>query len=95
MNIGNFFVDIEAQIVFTDKSVPTAIRNNETLTMDFNIKNDNGAIMFDVPSMTLGGGDKELPVNETVLMNLSGQAFDDASLGTSIGISLFPYVPSS
>jgi hypothetical protein len=93
MNIGNFFVDIEAQIVFTDKAVPTAIRNNQTVTMDFNVQNDNGAIMFDIPSMTLGGGDKELPVNETVLMNLEGNAFDDASLGTSIGISYFPYIP--
>ena len=43
--------------------------------------------------MTLGGGDKEFPVNESVLLNLTGQAFGDTTLGTSIGISLFPIVP--
>lgn len=95
MNTGNFFVDIESQVLFTDKSVPTAIRNNETLTMDFVIKNDNGAIAFDFPSLTLGGGDKEFPVNETVLMNATGQAFEDSILGTSIGIALFPFVPAT
>lgn len=95
MNTGNFFVDVESQILFTDSAVPTAIRNNETLTMDFIVKNDNGAIAFDFPSITLGGGDKELPVNETVLMNTTGMAFEDADLGTSIGISLFPFIPAS
>ena len=93
MNQGNFDVNLEAQLLFTDFEVPTAIRNNTTLTMDFVVKNSDGAIGVDIPSMTLGDGTKEFPVNESVLINVSGEAFNDATLGTSIGISLFPVVP--
>ena len=95
MNVGNFDVNIEAQVLFTNKAVPAAIRANTTVTMDFSLRNDDGGLFFDLPAMTLGGGDKELPENETVLMNTPAQAFEDPTLGTSIGISLFPYLPSS
>lgn len=95
MNIGNFDVDIEAQLLFTNKAVPAAIRANTTVTMDFSLRNDDGGLFFDLPAMTLGGGDKEFPENETVLINTPAQAFEDPTLGTSIGVSLFPYLPSS
>jgi len=93
LNTGIFQVDLEAQVLFTNSDVTSAVRNNTTVTMDFILENGDGAIAFDIPSMTLGGGDKEFPVNESVLVNLSGQAFQDTTLGTSIGISLFPTVP--
>lgn len=93
MNVGNFEVNLEGQILFTEELVATAIRENQTVTMDTLLKNDDGAICIDIPAMTLGGGDKEFPVNESVLMNLSGEAFGDDTLDTSIGISMFPTVP--
>lgn len=93
LNTGNFLVDIEAQVTFDNVEVTEAIRNNETVTMDWVLKNGDGGIAFDIPAMTLGGGDKEFPVGETVLINLKGEAFLDPTLGTSIGISLFPVYP--
>lgn len=93
MNTGNFEIDIEAQLLFTDPDIASAVRSNTTVTMDFSIKNDDGGVLIDIPSMTLGGGDKEYPVNETVLINTTAMAFKDATLGTSIGISFFPYLP--
>ena len=93
MNFGNFEVNIEAQLVFTDSAVIDAVRNNETVAMDFAVKNDDGAIMFDIPAMTLGGGDTEFPVNESVLINITSEAFQDPTTGNSIGISVFPFVP--
>lgn len=89
INTGNFDVDIEAQLLFSNPNVITAIRNNETLTMDFIIKNDDGVISVDLPSLTLGGGDREYPVNESVLINTTAQAFADATLNTSVGVSIF------
>lgn len=93
LNTGNFEVDIETQLLFTNGEVINRIRDNTTVTMDFIIKNDNGAITVDIPSMTLGGGDREFPVNESVLLNTTGLAFQDPTLNTSIGISIFPFVP--
>lgn len=95
MNIGNFEVDIEAQVLFTSPDIPAAIRNNETLSMDFSMRNDDGALYFDIPAMTIGGGDKEFPENETVLINTPGMAFEDPLLRTSLGISFLPYVPAA
>jgi hypothetical protein len=95
MNVGNFDVDVEAQLLFTNKEVPAAIRSNTTVTIDFSVRNDDGGIFFDLPAVTLGGGDKEFPENETVLINTPAQAFKDTTLGYSIGVSLFPYLPAA
>ena len=94
MNAGIFEVMVEAQMLYTDGAIINAIRNNTTVTMDFILKNENGAIAVDLPAMTLGGGDREFPADESVLVNLTGEAFADPTLNTSIGFSLFPVVPS-
>lgn len=93
MNFGNFEVDLEAQMLFSDFRVVEAIRDNRTMSMSFGVKNDDGAMMIDIPSMTLGGGGREFPVNESVLVNTTIQAFQDPVLNTSVGISLFPVAP--
>lgn len=95
MNTGNFEVDLEGQILFTDGDVVDAIRANTEVTMDFILKNADGAIAVDIPAMTLGDGSAELPVNESVMLNLTGQAHQSTTFGTSIGVSLFPVVPTS
>lgn len=95
MNVGNFEIDIEAQTLFDNKEVPTAIRNNTTVAIDFSLRNEDRALFFDLPALTLQGGDKEFPVNEKVLINIPSQAHEDPTLGTSCGISLFPFAPSA
>lgn len=95
INTGNFEVDFEAQVLFTEAEVICAIRENRTLSFDMVLINDDGALAVDIPAMTLGGGDKEFPINESILVNLTGQAFRDPTLGTSLSVSLFPAVPES
>lgn len=94
MNYGNFEVSAEAQVLFSDAAVVSAIRNNQTVAMDFILENDDGSLHVDIPAMTLGGGGKDFPVNETVLINLTGTAFADPTLNTSIGMTLFPFIPT-
>jgi len=95
MNYGNFEIDLEAQLLFTEKAVVEAIRNNQTLTMDFAIRNIDGGVVVDIPSLTLGGGEKEFPVNESILINTTAQAFGDATFNSSLQVSLFPFLPSA
>lgn len=90
MNTGNFEVNFESQLVFTNSDVVDRIRDNTTVTMDFVLTNDNGVIAVDIPSMTIGGGGKDFPINESVLINTTAVAFKDDTLGTSIGISIIP-----
>lgn len=90
INTGNLEVNIESQIVFTNGEVINRIRGNTTVGLDFVLQNDDGAIVVDVPAMTLGGGAREFPRNEKVLANLTAQAFADPTLNTSMGVSLIP-----
>lgn len=95
LNQGNLLVDVEAQLLLTSSAVIAAIRNNDTLTLDFILKNEDGAIAVDIPSLTLGGGDKEFPQNESVLINTTAEAFVDPVLGYSMASSIIEQVPLS
>lgn len=95
INIGNLGVTLEGNILFSSPLVINRIRNNDTVTMDYIVQNDDGAIGVDIPSMTLGGGAREFPVNETIQVALTGTAFQDDKLGTSFGVSLFPVFPKT
>lgn len=93
MNYANFEVTVEAEILFTDSRISEAVRNNTSLTMDFAMRNDDGAVYFDIPAVTLGGGSKSFPVGESVTLSSTSEAFEDPTLGTSIGVTIFPYTP--
>lgn len=97
VNSGLFEVNLEGQMLFADKSIVNSIKSNTTLTFLAIIKNTDGAIALDVPSLTFGGGGREFPLDQSVLANITGTAFNDPT-GTipsvSIGISLFPDVPT-
>ncbi len=93
INLGNFFVNMEATLMFTEAEVITAIKENDTISMDFAIDNDDGAVHFDIPAMTLGGGAREFPVNRSITVSLTGEAFGDTVFDASMLVSLFPFVP--
>lgn len=95
MNTGNFDVDVDTTCLFTNTGVTEAIRNNTTVTLDFSIRNDDGGLFFDIPACTIGGGGKEFPENESVTISTPAMAFSDPTLGTSIGISQFGYLPAA
>lgn len=98
VNTDLFEVNLEGQMLFTNKEITNAIKSNTTVTFAAIMKNDNGAIAIDIPAMTAGGGDREFPVGASVLVNLTGEAFNDPD-GTipdvSLGISLFADVPTT
>lgn len=93
MNYGKFEVDIESVVWFDNSTIIDSIRDNDTLTMDWAFRNTDGGVVYDIPSMTLEGGDKDMPENETILMSTTAMAFQDATLGYSLGVSFFPYLP--
>jgi hypothetical protein len=94
MNTGNLAVTMEAELLFTDSDLATSIVQNATVTFDFLLSNDDGAIALDLPSLTLGGGAKSFPVNESIKISVTGSTFADATLDTSIGFTEFPYWPA-
>lgn len=93
VNSGIFEVNLEGQMLFTNKLITNAIKNNTTVTFLAIIRNQDGAIALDIPEMNLGGGGREFPVDQSVLVNIEGQSFTSATYGYDIGISVFPIVP--
>lgn len=94
MNAGLFAVEATADVLFTDSSILEAMRANRTLSMQVGWRNEDHAVVMDIPSMTIEGGDKSFPVNQTVSINMKSMAFQDARFGTSASMSTFPYLPS-
>lgn len=95
VNYGNFDVTFEGAVIFTSPTVISAIRNNDTVTFDMILRNVDGGISVDFPSLTLGDGGRDLPVNESVQVALTGTAVQDSTFNTSIGITVFPVLPQS
>lgn len=95
VNAGLFEFNIEGQMLFTRKEIIAAIRNNTTVTFAAVQRNEDGAIVLDVPSMTLEGGDREYPVDQSVLVNIAGKSFTSATFGFDVSTSVFPVVPIS
>lgn len=93
VNAGNLEIDVEFEAIFTNADVITRIRNNGTIGLDFALHNGDGAAYIDFPSGTLEGGKRNFKENESVTINATFMAHKDATLGTSLGVSLFPYVP--
>lgn len=95
MNAGMFDVEIDATALFTSAAVIDAMRDNTTVTAEACMRNDDGAFIIDLPSMTIEGGDKQFPINQSVTIGLKSAGFQHPVLGTSASISTFPYMPST
>lgn len=93
VNAGLFEFNIDGQMAFTNKSIVNAIRSNTTVTFATTVRNENGAIALDIPEMTLGGGGREFPVDQTVLVNITGESFTSAQFGHNAAATIFPVVP--
>ena len=93
VNAGVFELNLEGQMLFTNKSIINAIKNNTTVTFAAILANEDGAIAIDMPELTLGGGAREFPVDQSVLVNITGASFTSSTYGYDVGLSLFPAVP--
>ena len=87
-NLGNFNVNIAAQMFFTNAAVIERVQNNATVTMDFIMNNEDGLIAFDFPSLGLDGGGRTYNRNEAVSVDLNCSAHSSNRFGTSIGVSI-------
>lgn len=92
---GSFEVDLNGDLLFTDKAIVNAIKNNTTVTMAYIMLNDDGAIALDVPSGTLDGGGRTFERDKTIKASLTLQSFTDTTYGHDVGVTVFPSVPTT
>ncbi len=95
MNLGRFECMVDADVVFTSSDVVKAIRDNRTITMDFAMRNGDFAALIDVMSASLDEGDRNFPTNASVTLKTKSSGFQDEWLGSTAGMSIFPYCPAT
>lgn len=92
VNAGAFEVDYDGQFVFVSKEMIDAVRDNRDVTSLFVMQNQDGSFAFDIPTHTVGGGGREFPRDEDVLINITAASHENP-LGYNASVTLFPIVP--
>ncbi len=87
--------DIDAEAYFVDADVVAAVRAHTTLTWDFAVRNPDGGFVVDIPECTFGSAKRNMPINESVLVAITGRGHQSATFGYTGSISIFPYLPST
>ena len=93
MNDGNFMVSGSASVLMTDENMISAVRNNETLSLDYAIANGDGALAFDIPSLTFDAANDELPEDASIIINFDIKAFRDSFFDFVMSCTHFSYLP--
>jgi len=92
MNRGDFQVGMTANTYFTNVAAMVEIPNNTTFTFDSIFAANNTAVAFDIPALTLGGGDLEVVKDQSVMLNLANDGFE-SEFGTTASVTFFRYIP--
>jgi hypothetical protein len=95
MIFGKFQVSLDVTCVFVQDDVCKAIRDNRTCMFDAAFRNGDGAVLYDVPAVTLDSGAPSFAANEAVTLATNLKAFRDPTYGYTCGMSLFPSLPAS
>ncbi|HEU4727687.1 MAG TPA: phage tail tube protein [Kofleriaceae bacterium] len=93
--VGKAEVDLTASVFLTQDDALKACSNNTALSFGAGFSNDDGGIFFDLPSVNCDNSPPKFPANGPVSLNLQLSAFRDATGNYTIGVSLFPYLPSA
>jgi len=94
INSGLFEVSLSGQMLFTNKAIVNAVKNNTTVTFAAILANEDGAIAIDMPTLTFGDGSREFPVDQSVLVNVTGETFKGSVFDHEIGITMLASVPT-
>lgn len=95
---GEFSVTGTLNTYFGDPSIYQAVINNTTTSFDFRVGRADGnrsTYLFDLPRLKLSGGSPEVSgKNQDVMINAGFQAYRHPTLGYTISIGRFWYLPS-
>lgn len=93
---GTIEPTLDVELLFTDSLVATALRNNDTATCEFGMRNADGqGVFFDFPAVSIAEGAPDAPEHDLVSLKTTLKAFKDSIYGTVMSVSLFPYLPPS
>jgi len=96
---GMFEVSSEVTAYFQNVTTLESIRNNDDMTLDVALVQDNAGIVIDLPLLTVSGGLAQVELNEPVKLPLSVDAAQATTVDTAYThtakICVFDYLPDA
>jgi len=96
---GTFEVSAEVTAYFQSISVLQSIRNNDDVSLDIAMVQDNAGIVIDLPLLTLSGGLAQVELNEPVKLPLTVDAAQATTVDTAYThtakVCVFDYLPDA
>lgn len=93
-SIGDFEVTGDITAYFNDIEAVQAVRNSDSLSIDFALAFDNQGWVFDVPLFTGSNGLLNVEKDAAITIPLGIEAAEDQELNTTLIACWFPYLPN-
>jgi hypothetical protein len=93
--VGKIEVSADIMAYLTQPDAILACSANTTLQLGVGLRNTDGGIFFDVPSVKCTDAPPKFPGNGPVSLDLKSAGFRDATLNITLGVTLFPFLPTS
>lgn len=93
--VGKVDCSIDMELVVTQDDAIKACTANTTLSFGSLLRNTNGGVFVNVPSLKFTGAVPKFPANGVVTISPKAGAFVDANLRYTLGLSEFDYLPAS
>lgn len=93
-SIGDFEVSGDLTAYFNDIEAVQAVRNSDSLSIDFALAFDNQGWWFDVPLFTGSNGLLNVEKDQAITIPVGIDAAEDKELHTTLIVCWFPYLPS-
>lgn len=95
LNVGDFGFSLEGEFLFTSHDMVAGVRNNIRCQLEVGLRNGDGGLLIDVPSVQLDSADRKFTANMSVTLDAKVSGFEDPVYGYVAGITIFPYLPAA
>lgn len=85
---------LSMEVYWTNHELTKARRDNRELQFDAWVQNDQFGFCLDMPYVALRGGARSYQANESIMISLDIPGFRDPTTNTTIGMSIFGYLPA-
>ena len=86
-NVGDFIATLTSTVQFNNGKVLEAIESQQLSQIQFLLKNSDGAVFFDFPTVILSGGGRQFQLNAGIDISTPMQVYEDQDYKTTMLVS--------
>lgn len=92
-NEGSLEITADATVIFDNVEIREALRENQDVTFDFFLRNEDGGVMFDIDKATLEGGTPGLTANASKTLSVQVVGHESRRFRRVLTVTTFPSLP--